>query len=368
MNTTTLTWIALPLAALAALNPAPAARTTQAGQQAWSALPPQDLSDAQAWRELLAEPQLELREKSFDALVARAAADSAEFARLEALAGDPAGGEFAWSCKLALREARGRLETHGATPLDPFEALRQRMFTDPFQADPFGGFMWIEPSQVMPGGALGHFQLRPSGPGVSSRVESFRLEMGPNGITARLSKKNEKGETEESEYTAKSIEELLAQHPELSAQLGHGASGVGATQQAWGLRLGAPDVGLDSGVRALRLGRANTEVLGVYISQDDETQADEQDGLLIKGVQPGSLASEMQLKPGQVLLEINGRALKSTSDISTALRERAPQQTLEVKLRNPEGGVETKTWTPSQDPRGKARPLEPLAPGAVRKI
>jgi len=361
MNTMTMNWFAAPCMALAALAIAPASAPQQSSGAAWAPIPPQDLSDAAAWRELLEEPRLDQRERSFEALVDRAARSAQELRRLEALAHDAAGGEFAWSCRLALREARTRAQggSHGIA--DPFEALRQRMFTDPFRADPFGGFQWIDPAAPgagslfdLHGGLSGQF-------GAQGNYESFRLEMGPDKVSAFLSKKDEKGEVQTHEYTARDLDELLEQHPELSSHLGRGSGqlGLGGT---W--NLGVPGLRFD---RA-QGGRTRTDVLGVYVLDQPADAADDTQGLRIEAVVPGTLASELGLQAGQVLLEINGRALKTRDDISAALRERQPEQALEVRVQDAQGGEQTKSWKPAEDPRGRARPLEPRPLGEVRKI
>ena len=361
MNLHSLTLIAAPCLAMAAIIQLPATQGSPNAPGAWQALAPQDLSEASTWRELLQTEQLDAREKFFDAMVELASKSSADLQRLEALARDGAEREFSWTCRLALREVHSRNAQTAAAQADPFEALRLRMFTDPLGADPLGGFVWTDPSGRGPAGMLDPLSQVPGTSSGGAQFESFSLQIGSDGVTATVEKKDADGVMREQKYTAKTVEELLELYPELSAHIGNGIGGSlrggSGIQQMRGFQL-------DRRMRpAMR-----TDVLGVFIVDADGKAGPDRAGLLIQGVMPGSLASELGLQPGQTLVEINGVELRSRDDISAALRTRDPAGALEVKVRGKQGDVQTKSWTPSSDPRGQARPLELHLPSDTRKI
>ena len=362
MNASGWTLFAAPCLALAALPLAPTAATT--GAQ--SKLAQDEWSDATAWRERLAGKDLEAREQAFDDLVSKAARSDDARATLERWSKDEDDLEFAWTCRLALREAKARdhqlggFGTFGSMD-DPFEALRQRMFgsnglgrglggNGGIGGDPFGSFLLLDPFarggqlSITPFGAL------PNGAHVQTESEGFSMNMGPDGVKVRV-KKDVDGEVKEEEYTANTLEELLAAHPELADRIHGGGSG---------LQLGFPGILSPQSGTALR-----TDKLGVYVPEKTEPGSQ---GLRILRVQPGSLAEKLGLEADQVVVSIDGHAIVTRDDISTALRERAADATLEVEVRGADGKVSTKSWTPDGTERGIGRPFAPRTPGATRKI
>ncbi|HTF91339.1 MAG TPA: PDZ domain-containing protein [Planctomycetota bacterium] len=322
---------------------------------------PQDFGDASTWRERFESKDLGARETDFEDLVSRAAQSDEARASLETWSKDEDHLEFAWTCRLALREAKAR-----AARMDPlggvddrFEELRRRMFGNQPGDDRFDNFLLLDPfsnfqmGHFQGGGPLSidPFQSLPGGAGVRSESEGFSLEMGPDGVKTHV-KKNVDGEIKDEEYTAKSLDELLAAHPELSGHVNGGMA----------LRLGRPGFLLDGGAR---LG-LRTDKLGVYVPAQAEPGTS---GLRIERVQPGSLATELGLEAGQTLVTINGRGVATRDDISKALAERDPDAALEVEVRDADGNTSTKTWKPDASRRGSGRPLEPRSlTGGVRKI
>jgi len=186
--------------------------------------------------------------------------------------------------------------------------------------------------------------------------------MGQGGVKVRL-KKQENGQETSEEFSAGSLEELLEAHPELSNQLG-GASRGGA---GW-FRFGGPGVSGAIPGNGFRWERTveplRTDRLGVYLRSEPRTEG----GLEIGAVQPGSLAERLGLEPGQVLLKLNGRELRTRDDISDELRQRAPEASVEVEVRAADGTLTTKSWAPSQNPRGEPKPLAPGALPSTRKV
>lgn len=359
MNTSGWTILAAPCVALAALTAT--SQQLQRVQDDASArrVAAQDQDDASTWRDRLASADLSAREADFEALVARAAEDKGARARLEEWANDYDHREFAWTCRLALREVKAREQSQGAPGLggDPFEALRQRMFSGQFGADPFGGMIAIDPFGQGFGGLQDWsmpFDFQP-GSGAQSQGESFTFEMGPDGVKARV-KKNDNGQESEEEYSAKSLDELLQAHPELGRHLGRGDNNLPGLRM---FQFGGRDKPL-----ALR-GFARpvpTDKLGVYVAED----AAAGEGIKIAGVQPGSLADELGLQPGQVLLSLNGRELKTRDDFSKVLRERAADQGIEVRVKETDGSTITRSWSPPAPSEHGA--AHPLAPHGTRKI
>jgi hypothetical protein len=310
--------------------------------------------EAAAWRKRLSNEDLAARELDFEALIDRALASDDARLEVEAWSNDREHLEFAWTCRLALREAQARAQA-SEIPADPFEAMRRHMFggfqmqpLDLWTVDPLGrGWGRIQPFDPAD-------PFRPA-PGVTGEMRSqgFSLEMGQGGVKARLKKQVDGQETVE-EYSAKTVDELLQAHPELKEHFGGVAIGgdFGSV-----LRLGLPGFQLDHDFAPRIATVLRTDRLGVYI------QAEQQDGggLRIEAVQPGSLAERLGLETGQVLLKLNGRELRSRDDISDVLKSRDKATAIDVEVRGTDGTISTKSWTPSTDPRGEARPLVPGA-------
>jgi hypothetical protein len=351
---------------LAAFTISPQSSLLHSGANAQSANQKTEQDDARDWRGRLETSDLDAREHEFEALVDHARESAAARASVEAWSKDSEHLEFAWTCRLALREVNARTSMNGAWGQfdDPFEAIRKRMFSGGFGGDPFGGFM-LDPFTPGQGGRHGlgdPFQNLPQGSNTQSEAQSFSLEVGPDGVKARV-KKNVNGEEHVDEYSAKTVDELLLAHPELSPQIRGGNSGLGG----FGMRFGTPGFDFDRG----QVDAPRTDVLGVYIANESSNDSTRSEGLRIERVQPGSLAEKLGLEAGQVLLSLNGRALKTRDDISAVLRERKSDAAIEVEVRGSDGVQSTKTWKPSQDNgdgRGAAHPLQPRALKDARKI
>ena len=369
MNAIGWTLVAAPCLTLAAFTTSPQT-SLHSGLNPQAADSRSGQDEARDWRERLQNADLGAREIEFEALINQARESESARARLEAWSKDSEHLEFAWTCRLALRElnARGNSANfNGANGpwnqfADPFEALRSRMFSGGPGNDPFGGFMLMDPFAPGRGGMHGMldpFQNLPQGSNLQSESEGFSLEVGPDGVKARV-KKNVDGEEHVDEYSAKTLDELLLAHPELSSRIHGGNSG------GFGMHFGLPGFDLDRGPG----GKLRTDVLGVYIATESSTDSDS-NGLRIERVQPGSLAEKLGLEAGQILVSLNGRALKTRDDISSVLRERRADEAIEVEVRGEDGALSTKTWKPSEesaDDRGAAHPLQPRALKDARKI
>lgn len=205
-------------------------------------------------RQRLTGRDLDLRMKAFQD-VAEQAAVSAEARRaLEAIAGDTADLDLAFSARLALREAdrigvRGRAgSAFGGrglqAPTDPFEAMRRQLDSvfgadplldsvlrnDPllrrgFGADPFSG---EDPFEAMRSRvermreemeALQRQGVRSMGPGGwATRSSSTSIQQTGDGVRVEITEDEGDG-PETRVFEGPSIEELLRAHPELEGRI-----------------------------------------------------------------------------------------------------------------------------------------------------
>lgn len=321
---------------------------------------------ASDWRGRMTAPDLDAREQAFGELVDAAAGNAQAIAQLEGWSRDAENPEFAWTCRLALREARAReaapgafgrfrgspFQGGGADVFGDFDALRRDLFQafpdgDWLAGSPFGGsggWRWFG----NPGGAQGGFSVG---------SEGMSLHSTPDGVKLELRRKVD-GQEKTEEYSAKSMEELLEAHPELREHLqvlpgGTSVRGrLGFTPFAGGFE------------RAVR-----TDVLGVYLAT--ETAVAGEEGLAVQRVAPDSIAQRMGIEAGDTILEIDGWKVRSREDISAHMRERARDAEIQVKVRAADGETKTRSWKPEASAqstgRGQAKPLLPAGEGA-RKI
>ncbi len=298
--------------------------------------PVQDVKSPAQWRERLTNSDLDQREGEFESLVESARVSSELRAQLQEWSKDLEDCEFAWTCRLALREVDRNRRTDPASGLsgDPLEDLHRQLLSDRKGLGSISGFMRAPAIRGMT-----------LGPGITARSEQFQLELRPDGVKARVTR-DVNGEQQEQVYSASTIEELLKAHPELSEHV-QGGAGVAVT------RLRLPGFEIEPRFSA----GPRTDVLGVYVSEPSDVAGDPS-GLRIMGVQSGSVAERLGLARGQTLTSLNGRPLLTRDDISAALRERAPERSIDVELRDVDGTLSTRTWHPAKDGRGKALPLQ----------
>ena len=323
-------------------------------------------SQSELWRERLSASDLTQREEHFDALV-------------RALSGDPTlrevvrgwsqgRDELAWTARLALRSAG---EARGAARFDPFSGGGFPGF------DPRARFDFAELDRLLED-LQSQFDLGsptwPSSPGPpgaqafgTSQSESFTFESGPDGVRITKEGRDADGNTTSDVYEADTLEELLAEHPELREHL-----------QAFGARdfgFGAfPSLGGALGGRALaplggeQPGRGpRTDRLGVEVSAlGPERAVGELDsGLLVVRVQPSSLAQALGLQQGDVIQSVQGRAVFAPADVAAALASRSDGAPIEVSIRSADGAERTLRWSPEE---GAAAETRPLLEGPARRI
>jgi PDZ domain-containing protein len=343
------------------------------------------LQDQGAWREKLASPDLAERERAYERLLDAARVDRDGRKRLEQWGKDDRHLEFAWTCRLALRELereRGSWSSlHLGQPFefdsDLFEKLRSGgLFPDPGQG-------WLDSRNLQPGsGTQGS---------VEQRSENFSLQISPDGVKCTV-KRQVDGKEEVQEYEAATLEDLLQAHPELKDRVNVGGfgGGLGFQNGSGGFLLGprgpltVPDTTLwpfdfgsgpgplnfgDLGIQGNRTVR--TDVLGVYARALRDTDANKSSvepgvGLYVEGIAPGTIAARLGLKVGDVLLELNGKPLKSRDDISSGLAAREPAGELSVVILDGKGERQTRTWKPEERPASESLKLP--GDGSLRKL
>jgi hypothetical protein len=355
-------------------SPAPAPRgLTKAAPPTTSPAPqnqvPQTLD---AWIEQLTDSDLAARERTFDRLVAAARRDASLRRALHDWSVDTNSGELAWTARLALREldaARNGilgmrafewpgLDLQGFNP-QGFD-LSQIDPATPFNPDEF--FQQFAPSWPVPNDP----NNRAGAPGNSgSSIESFSLSMGPDGVKCTV-KRNIDGKEDTQEYSAESIDKLLEAHPELRDKL-HGGDdlgdwsfgGPGHSGQllrvdpfgSFGIHKapGATPEQPESGAPDIQLLR--TDILGVAVQPLSEAETVQFDldagvGLRIERVEPNTIARSMGLQRGHVLVEMNGRQLKSRDDITEELKKRGADGQVQCIVIDRWGQRRTHTWKP----------------------
>ncbi|MBM3986585.1 MAG: PDZ domain-containing protein [Planctomycetes bacterium] len=307
---------------------------------------PATSADIEGWKNKLAASDLDLREQSFEALVNAARRDESLRTALEGWARDEASVELAWSARLALREL-GPRHAAGQGPRARRGVFFPDAFGQDFDLDDLRREMFEDLDRSFPGfGRRGGPPIPPapqdgSGLSMRSQSESLSLESGPDGVKCKISR-SENGQTTTEEYSAKSIDELLEQHPELRGKVGGGSAHGGAQAgQSWPLDLQRE---LASEVR--------TDILGVAIvplSAEEATALGLEPGvgLRIERVEPGSIAQQLGLQRGHVLLEMNGVSLRSRDDVSRQLQAREERGPVEVIVIDRWGQRRTRSWKPA---------------------
>jgi hypothetical protein len=332
------------------------------------------VADPEAWRERLTQPDLALRETELDRFLAIARRDADARALLADWAADPAGGELAWTARLALRELDQELEL-GTWPFGLGNALGSKTWTGMPPGMPPGmpkdiqelleslGSMNLPPDAsglgVLPGlglqfrgGSQGRWNL-PSGAAEEHSSRAVELSITPDGVRCKVTEEVD-GEERTSEYEAKSMEELLAAHPELgeTLQVEGGDHGLGLAplggwswRQSWPL----PTEG-DSG-------ELRTDILGVYVhplTAEESARHGLEDGrgLRVDRTMPGTIAATLGIQRGHILLEINDRPVNRHEDISEVLCDRPADGDLRLRIIDSWGRERTCVWKPNGKPTG----------------
>ncbi|NUP97371.1 MAG: PDZ domain-containing protein [Planctomycetaceae bacterium] len=298
------------------------------------------------WKKRLAQEDLDLREQAFDLALDAALRDGGLRSALESWAKDTSAPELAWTARLVLRELRERqdpLAAFGgqrALQLDPlapgfgpgidFDTLRRRMFED---------------LGLVPGLQNQGTPLAPAQPSIQAQSESFSLESGPDGVKCKVTKSVDGKEVTE-EYEAKTIEELLEAHPELRERVG----GNGMSFR-FGTPLGSGAAPTDPFGWLTLAPSVRTDILGVAVTSVSAEESGDLGlepglGLRVERVEPGTIAQQLGLQRGHVLIELNGRKLRTRDDITEMLKARDKSGALELLLIDRWGQRRTRTWKP----------------------
>ena len=361
-----------------------------------------------AWQARLEDDDIDTRELAFDELIARASRDDELRLALEAWSLDPSMPDFAWTARLALRElgdrepasklrwvyvgrSSGLPTAHSFDPRAQVEVeepttegLRIRM--DGAQAHrPSGSEVQDSPAELLrriefdPAQPLGDRSLpmlfgkwlslyapRPLRLPQETERHSFRLEFHPEGVVlTELIQRS--GQTRQRSYAAESSQALLEAHPQLRNQVpglaGLLAKPFGAGSQfEWGQKqFRSGNAGLGYVVRNPLVmpttpanGATTRVVLGVVCTPLERDTAASSllgpgIGLLIERREPGTVAEDLGLQRGDILIELAGEPLCSVEEISHVL-ERLTDEEIVVKILD-RSLIERKlTWSPA-DPR-----------------
>ncbi len=288
-----------------------------------------------SWREELTQLDLAQRTLAFDRAVEAARTDPALRDSLQAWADDPSQPELAWTAHLVLHLAA---DSHDPNPfgapffrrpsLPGFDDDLFESFFRGFDSNPFGG--------------------SPFAPNTGqSQGQSFSMETGPDGVKVLVETSGPSG-TETQEYTAESLDELRTTHPELFVDGGPlGSLQMGTRTPFGGLTPffgrgpaipGAPQV--QGGLQpVVPWGTTRTDVLGVMVREEAE-------GLRVLEVLPGTIAASVGLEPGDLVLGVGGKRVRTTLDVRAALEARAPAGAVIVEWLDEEGRAQSATWDP----------------------
>lgn len=337
-----------------------------------------DAFDHRAWEQKLATQDLDERERAFGELVDLAVADDAARAALRAWSTDASRPDLAWSARLALREVERRPGTHlralknfGGGAMDDlrgrFDELEQRfggldsMFSD-LQRDLDRMFSGQAPHGLAPGAAG------------QSQSQSFRMQVGPDEVKIEVDEDVD-GKKSTRTYTGKSLDEILEANPELKDKIGTNgphAFFFGGRGPGRGFSFGSPfgaapdaqslftpdDDGDRWSTPAKPLltpatpAKTRTDILGVLYTKPsaevrERRQLEEGVGLEVERTEPGTIAAALGVQAGDVLVALNGRALKDREDVVGALRDRKAGEPVKLELVDAKGRRQTLTWNES---------------------
>ena len=299
--------------------------------------------EAEIWAARLSEPDQDLRMAAYEAVTEAAQGRPEVFRALQAWAKDEGRGELAWTARMALREIeqkqkqRQEREPWGFGNSD-LEGLSDESFG--LSHSQFERIFMEKFDQMHRRMAQGLSPGTAPGEGVVPRV--FRLNFGPEGWSLNTRSFGADGDVHQ-HWEAESIEALLGAHPELEEEF----PVLGDLR----LRFGLPGVNSvpvippsDEGPR--------TDVLGVECRPLTSSEVAamellvEQRGLLVARTVPGSIADELGVRRGDILLVLNDAVLGAPSDITDALARRAAGDPIHLKLIDTQGQDRSLGWAP----------------------
>ena len=330
---------------------------------------------------------MEAREVAYAQLLVAARRSPTLRLALETWAVDGSATELAWTSRLALRELEladrrsPSPEVHwlsraSVAPLSPeaLEVLEQQLELGPPRRGALLGGDRSPFGEVTRVRLLGprEFAL-PEGGGRLRRLSTYSLEVQPEGVSLTVRERSSRGE-ERRVYASASLELLLEEHPELrdtvpdlEGLLDHELA-LGTYFQ-WKAEAEVPEARGPLGAPALRgeaqtgrsaLALRTTAILGVKCTPLSSVPGTvgllgPGVGLVIERRLPGTIASELGLRRGEVLVELNGEPLCRVEEISRII-ERAAGGRLELKILDLDGLERSLTWSPAERPQvGPAR-------------
>ncbi|MDP6762878.1 MAG: PDZ domain-containing protein [Planctomycetota bacterium] len=314
--------------------------------------------DAAGWKRRLSQADLALREAAYGDLVAVARTEPAARRALAVWASSTAEPELAWTARLALRELERAprcgwqaMGPDGHSPLVGADDLTERLrwFDEFFEGafDGGGGLSLARPRRL----------TLPHQGGVVRESRAYSVEVRPDGVCLRVT---EDGKTRE--YAAPCLDRILEENPHLADEIpgladmtlqpfGSGTSlrwmdgpvRLRIDPQGWRGTL-APD-------RARPEGAVPTAILGIECGAPtpEERAACKvapDCGVLVRRVVGGTIADEVGLRRGDIVVAIDGRAICSPEEISCLMAERAPDAALTVEVVDCRGGRRVATWHP----------------------
>jgi hypothetical protein len=219
---------------------------------------------------------------------------------------------------------------------------RQRFFEDDFFKDLEEQMAEVRRRRedTLRGGILG------PGWNFDSSSQGVSVTIGPDGVRLEIDKKNEEGETEREVYEAPDMEAFRENYPEIAEQYMTGYGGRSFLLGPEGFRVFGirPNLRLQSSP-LLRNRRGDTQPrvldvvpeeaieltpppegkrLGVLIQglapdDRDDLGLDEGVGLLVVEVQGDTLAEDLGVREGDIVLEIGGLEIRGVEDVQEAL-------------------------------------------------
>lgn len=372
-----------------------AASATQPDAPAGRMLSPVDPGGVAAakWRERLTANDMDAREVAYTELLLAARRDTSLAMALEVWSLDSSAPELAWTARLALRElerganapqvlrlrwiARGQV-----APLSPDSLSIMRMQQQsrtgqleheaPLLADhPLREAVVPQEAPFGEGSALSllaprGFELPNSAPvrPLQRRIlHTYKLEVQPEGVSLTITESSASGQTQKV-YASQDLAALVSEYPALRDEV-PGLSGLARQSIGNGIyyqwKAQAEEQGADGRVVPQTTAQpfalpgavaiVSTKILGVKCTPVSSEAGDPGllgpgVGLRIEGRKPGTIAAELGLRRGDILVELNGEQLCNVEEISAGLL-RSQGGDVVLKILDRTGLERTLTWVPA---------------------
>jgi hypothetical protein len=180
-------------------------------------------------------------------------------------------------------------------------------------------------------------QMRKGAFSEQGHSQSVQIQTGPDGVRVKVSERNEAGEVEEQTYEADDMEAFREKYPEIAKRYLEGGDGfrVRVLPPPGRMRPLPPAVEEDG------------PKLGVYVREVAPDVAEflrlaDGQGLVVQEVIAGGLAQSLGIEAGDIVLEVDGKAVFGIGDVAAALRAAGEQVTVKVNRRGKELALEGK--------------------------